>query len=347
MMEIDVHIDDFVPDDSGHVWQAHGSVHRAGCFIGWAAQVQYTRYSTSIETTLEPARDSTHWLIVTGDEPAHIRYCIEEALNQQLMRIKQWRSSVTFLTHQGQPINTWHDWPHEDGKWKAGRSAMELAKHWTGPQAVPTDVEALLALEFGTLHLTEGEPEKATRLPPKKSVGPRMHDLWLKGLLPDKRGITVCVEAKADESFGETVAKYETTATATLKNTPNSKSKIRLQLLKKMIWGDQIPANVDTLRYQLLSALTGTAIQTLEDKSDVGVLLVHVFETDQTLSSKRAENDSDLTHFLSTLTVEPTKSSTRKGHFLGRVSVQVPPDFGPDEQAHTVEIYVAKLTTSI
>jgi hypothetical protein len=222
-----------------------------------------------------------------------------------------------------------------------------LAKHWTGPQAVPTDVEALLALEFGTLHLTEGEPEKATRLPPKKSVGPRMHDLWLKGLLPDKRGITVCVEAKADESFGETVAKYETTATATLKNTPNSKSKIRLQLLKKMIWGDQIPANVDTLRYQLLSALTGTAIQTLEDKSDVGVLLVHVFETDQTLSSKRAENDSDLTHFLSTLTVEPTKSSTRKGHFLGRVSVQVPPDFGPDEQAHTVEIYVAKLTTSI
>jgi hypothetical protein len=253
---------------------------------------------------------------------------------------------MSILTHGDLTITRCTDWPHEDAKWKAGRSAMELAKHWTGTRVVPADVDELLTAEFGSVHLVLGQPEKATSLPPKRSRGPRMHDLWLKGSLADKRRITICVEAKADESFGETVAEYQTAAAAALRKSPNSKMLARLCILKNMIWGQNTPVNVTSLRYQLLSALTGTAIQTLMDKSDIGVLLIHVFDTDKTTAANRYKNDVELMDFLCTVTLRPSRSTTRKGHFFGRVTIIVPAD-SPNEKAHSVEIYVAKLTTTI
>ena len=254
---------------------------------------------------------------------------------------------MSILSHSGRPIAQMSNWPHEDDKWKVGRSAMELARHWTGPDMVPLDVRQLLEAEFGSIHVLEGQPEKATSLPPLHSRGPRMHDLWLKGRLDEDRQVTICVEAKADESFGETVAEYQRAAVAALKKSPNSKMKARLGLLQTMIWGQSLPGVISSLRYQLLSALTGTAIQTLTDQSAMGILLIHVFDTSATTAANRHRNTVELATFLSTLTITPSQTTTRKGHVLGRVKVTVPADFSPGGTAETVEVHVAKLTTVI
>lgn len=254
---------------------------------------------------------------------------------------------MLILSHSGTPITHLTQWPHRHGQWQAGRSAMELAKYWVaGAQMIPVELNALLEAEFGPIHLKRGEPEKATPLPPKGAHGPRMHDLWLKGSLEDERSLTICVEAKADESFGETVAEYQTAATKALRGSPKSKRQARLDILKSMIWGETPPINLASLRYQLLSALTGTAIQTQRDESDVGVLLIHVFDTDKTVAANRYKNEVEFTTFLNSLPLQPSTSTTRGGHVLGRVSVAVPAS-STEKNSSSVEIYIAKLTTTI
>ena len=60
------------------------------------------------------------------------------------------------------------------------------------------------------LKLFQGIPELVTSLP-ERGEG-RNHDLWLLGKT-ERESVTLCIEAKADEPFGdETVAEYRQTA---------------------------------------------------------------------------------------------------------------------------------------
>ena len=115
-------------------------------------------------------------------------------------------------TPQGQAITRWEEWtrPKRDYQWKEGRSAMELAKAWfsTGQLAVPQELTAILDREprLEGLVFQQAIPELVTRLP-ERGEG-RNHDLWLLGRT-NREQVTVCVEAKADESFGDnTVGGY-------------------------------------------------------------------------------------------------------------------------------------------
>jgi hypothetical protein len=115
-------------------------------------------------------------------------------------------------TPQGQAITRWEEWtrPKRDYHWKEGRSAMELAKAWfrRGQLAAPQEFNELLNTEprLSGLAFERAIPELVTRLP-ERGEG-RNHDLWLLGRT-SREQVTVCVEAKADESFGnDTVAGY-------------------------------------------------------------------------------------------------------------------------------------------
>ena len=108
--------------------------------------------------------------------------------------------------------NFWEDWerPKLDFHWKPGRSAMELAKSWFREErpSPPSEFTALLVSEprLQELKLLRGTPELVTALP-ERGEG-RNHDLALVGKTP-RESVTICIEAKADEPFGnETVREY-------------------------------------------------------------------------------------------------------------------------------------------
>ena len=67
--------------------------------------------------------------------------------------------------HDGQPIADWRSWtrPKAEYHWRAGRSAMELARAWfTSPVPIcPPEVKSLLESHPVTagVALTEGWPE--------------------------------------------------------------------------------------------------------------------------------------------------------------------------------------------
>ena len=262
---------------------------------------------------------------------------------------------VKLLDRNGCPITCLNEWPEPQKKdqWKSGRSAMELARFWTEtypPGTVPPPYRDLLNQKFPGIQFHEGRPELGTPLPPKGSRGPRMHDLhlwssWSGGVL------TVCVEGKADEPFGETICKEVKNGKVAKHANNRSKKPERVQELLNSVWGVTTPAPKQcALRYQLLYALVGTAIQTLRDqkkaKDGKGVLIVHVFETKPTNQKKLATNHQDLENFVRALpNVTIPASGIKPDCLYGPVTVTVPANFAPSGTPTLVSVYLAKLVT--
>jgi hypothetical protein len=96
-------------------------------------------------------------------------------------------SKLSLSGRDGRQITDWRSWtrPKAEYHWRAGRSAMELARSWfTSPVPVcPPEVRSLLKSQPETagLVLIEGWPEFATALP-ERGEG-RNHDLLLWGSL--------------------------------------------------------------------------------------------------------------------------------------------------------------------
>ena len=235
---------------------------------------------------------------------------------------------------------------------------MELARYWTETHScgtVPPDYLELLALGFPGIDFHEGRPEYSTSLPPQESRGPRVHDLhlwgtWLSGSL------TVCVEAKADELFDETISQYKINAEQELESNPRSRQKERLEDLLDSVWGVRKPTETQSsLRYQLLHALVGTAIQALIDisvagnaSSGTGVLLIHVFETDKTERQKLEKNQRDLERFVYALpAITIPETGIAPGCLYGPAKVSVPADFIPLGCSAIVDVHLGKLVTTL
>jgi hypothetical protein len=110
-------------------------------------------------------------------------------------------------------VDEWRDHagPASAEHWKDGRSAKELAKAWIKGDGIAALVR-LLDTESQTAGLVI-EQAVAEAQVAFDSCGKRNHDLLIKGRVA--RGpIVIGLEAKADETFGETVEAYEAKATA-------------------------------------------------------------------------------------------------------------------------------------
>jgi hypothetical protein len=120
-------------------------------------------------------------------------------------------SEFIITGRDGDQLTDWRAWtrPKKDYQWRAGRSAMELARAWfVSPTPVcPREIADLLASHprAAGLLLVEGIPEHVTSLP-ERGEG-RNHDLLLYGH-GESGTIVISVEAKVDESFGETIGTY-------------------------------------------------------------------------------------------------------------------------------------------
>lgn len=222
----------------------------------------------------------------------------------------------------GTPITRWEEWtrPKRDYQWKEGRSAMELAKSWfrNGTPAPPQELLDLLNSHDRTkeIRFASGSPEKVTRLP-ERGEG-RNHDLALIGYT-DAEQVTVCIEAKADEPFGsDSVLDYYNKAMKKRTSGISTRAPERIEALLAMVdpgvsvyesrWKD--------IRYQLITALCGTILQTIEDASSLGVLVIHEFRTSLTDERKMHDNHQEVGKFFKNIETIRCDAGILLGHFL-------------------------------
>jgi hypothetical protein len=182
---------------------------------------------------------------------------------------------------------------------------MELAKAWFSHNAptVPPEVESILLSNprLVGLKLTRAIPELVTPLP-ERGEG-RNHDLWILGKT-SREQVTICIEAKADEAFGNhTVAEYRNLALRRREQGISTRAPERIEALLKMVGGD--PPVWDSVRYQLLTAICGTILQAQKDGSDLAVFLVHEFRTPLTSEENLSRNKKDFELFVAALGLEP------------------------------------------
>ena len=149
--------------------------------------------------------------------------------------------------------------------------------------------------------MTEGWPEYVTALP-EKGDG-RNHDLLLLGCRDDC-GIVVSVEAKVDEPFGDRLGDYWHRALRARQSEEPTRLPERMEALVSMVFGSGASPDLKpwaSLRYQLLTAVAGTAIEAAKREVDIAVLVIHEFLTHSADAAKVADNAQDLSDFASVL----------------------------------------------
>lgn len=241
--------------------------------------------------------------------------------------------------------------------WKAGRSAYELGRAWiaNGEPAVPAELEQLLeshAATRGTV-IIKGWTERETALPPPGSRGPRCHDL---ALLAEQAGrhVTICIEAKADEPFGGTVAEEFQKAG----RRAGSRFPERLDWLSRSLLclpaindGDRTIVSdlIRALPYQLLAALAGTLVEAAVQGNIMAVFVVHEFRTALTTDEKMERNARELDAFLRLLIRQngPSDDSLalRHGQLVGPLPFTRSIVEGSSTMPYDIPLLVGKIRT--
>jgi hypothetical protein len=227
-------------------------------------------------------------------------------------------SELQIIGPGGTSISTVDEWfahaPPKRGivQWKDRRSAKELARAWvgTGTPIQPTVIAEALDAQPETRGYVAGRgfPEHKTVLD-ELAGETRNHDLLLVGEAGGRKTV-VGVEAKADETFGETIGIY----LGKVAGRQGSKAPARIRSLVQAIFGaDQllpdgsVGSPISSLRYQLLHATAATVIEARAHGAVQAVLLVHQFLSASTEGSagtdpaKVAHNDEDLHSFVAAL----------------------------------------------
>jgi hypothetical protein len=176
---------------------------------------------------------------------------------------------------------------------------MELARTWfTSAEPVcPPEIKALLATHSTTSRLREfrGRPEHVTGL--SQSGGGRNHDLLLESTGSDGLPVILSIEAKVDETFGPRVGMYWKRKQADKK----SGLPFRIEWLLRMLFGPEAhPAEKPwtDLRYQLLTAVAGLAVEAANASAYIGVLVIHELHTSEANEKRLAQNAADLSAFM-------------------------------------------------
>jgi hypothetical protein len=243
------------------------------------------------------------------------------------------------------PILSLADWethapPKSPGQWVDGRSAMEVARAWLeSHDDMPPEVCAALRAhrDFGPVLTWDAEPEAKLRFD-SFSGEPRNSDLAV--IVSDAHGkYVLAVEAKADEPYGEIMAKAMMAAQKRMSANPRSKGVTRIQNLMAGLFPETVVGAIadDKLRYQLLTATAGALAEAQRRDMSRAVLLVHEFLTSRTTDSRHQRNSLDLQAFLNRLSGERIEH-VKEGHLHGPYATAFAPD---------VRLYVGKITRSL
>jgi hypothetical protein len=253
------------------------------------------------------------------------------------------------ITKDGRAITSLPDWekyagPKSKGHWVDERSAKEGARAWlAGGEEMPPEVSALLLnhSRFGAVREWKAEPEAKLRFDDFPGE-PRNSDLAVQ-VRDDTGHYLIAVEAKADESYGETVAQTIAAAKARLAVNPRSNGLNRLQQLREALFGNGATADDDLLglRYQLLTASAGTLCEAERRRNGRAVLLVQEFVTNKTHDNNHLRNAVDLLSFMNAL--KPgVASELHSGKLYGPFTVP-----GGKLLKVIPEFYIAKVTRDL
>jgi hypothetical protein len=196
-------------------------------------------------------------------------------------------------------LDTWFDLagPKSRRQWKDERSAKESARAWLSALPnLPSEVSETIVghRDFSEILQWTAEPEAVVRFDPFRGE-PANLDVLVRG--EDANGpVLVAVEAKADETFGGTVAETVARATERLDSNPRSKGMLRIERLVRGLFGldpEEI-ASILRLRYQLLTATAAALADSARTGSPRAVVFIHEFVTPlttddlQDLSARRS-----------------------------------------------------------
>jgi len=271
--------------------------------------------------------------------------------------------TVEMEGYAGKPIHSLSDWeeyampPDRKRKhWTPGRSACELGRVWTanGEPETPIELTQLLNSHDATRGtvIRKGVTECETRLPPVRN-GPRCHDLVL---LAEQRHstATICIEAKADEPFGGTVAEELQKA----RKRPFTKFPERLDWLTRSLLG--LPAFSDEghstlsnqirgLPYQLFAAIAGTLLEAQFRRSTKAVLVIHEFRTEKTEDEKIEHNARELESFLRFVLKQNGATDDNfklhYGQLIGPLPLLERAFRGVSKMPHDIPLFVGKVRT--
>lgn len=231
-----------------------------------------------------------------------------------------------------------------DRQWVEGRSAVESAWAWLQAGGrLPAEIDAALTNhpDFGVVQQWDAQPE--VQLPFDSFSGePRNADMLV--LCRDAHGqYLIAVEAKADESFSETVAKNLAAAAERKKKTPASKGEERTRQLLEAFFGANAAgrSDVGTLRYQLLTACAGAVCEAERRKLPRALMLVHEFRTWKTFDKNLQRNATDLSSFVNCLS-GGNVTTVRDGEVVGPFEVHGAPLFN-----RSVALYVGKASRTV
>jgi hypothetical protein len=175
--------------------------------------------------------------------------------------------------------------------WKEGRSAFSLADFVINKNG-KQKISELVADQIGENYTLDiAKPEFEARF--DKYGHGREHDLGIFGKTESGKKIFVGVEAKVDESFGDTIASaYHKVKAKELNDLPTNAPK-RIEKLLNFNF-KSIKASDFNLRYQLLFSTAGTLCM----DADIHILLILVFKTKDYDNKKGVVNYKDLQAFL-------------------------------------------------
>jgi hypothetical protein len=281
-------------------------------------------------------------------------------------------ASLPIQNNEGASIRSFNDWatyalPPQRKKlhWKQGRSAWELGRIWTegGEPGVPRQLAQLLESHEGTRRIVilSGITERETPLP-FGDRGPRCHDL---ALVAEQGGhlVTICIEGKADESFGGTVAQELRRAKKRAAERQGGQTRFpeRLDWLTHSLLGRRafedgqlrVPAEVVAdLPYQLLPAIAGTLLEAEDRKASRAVFVVHEFRTKKTNDANLDANADALNRFLRIFLSANGASiggnfELRCGQLVGPISVTDRHVGGTRKVPRAISLFVGKIRTDL
>ncbi|MFC2007641.1 DUF6946 family protein [Chloroflexota bacterium] len=171
------------------------------------------------------------------------------------------------------PTNTPEDWKSlladPDKHWKTGYSAKALAYCWQEAAGFPVEVNKVFknssSAVFKDIEMLLAFPEYKVPLSGGRRAS--QNDIFILAKGNDQM-ISIAVEGKVDESFGEVIGGWK------LKDGGGKKD--RLQFLCEML---QLEMNkIDHIRYQLLHRTASAVIEAKKFNARNALMLVHAFE---------------------------------------------------------------------
>ena len=171
------------------------------------------------------------------------------------------------------PANSPEDWKQlladPDKQWKTGYSAKALAYCWQEADGFPAVIKRVFKNSsiavFKDIEMLLALPEYKVSLPGGRKASQNDIFILAKG---NGQLISITVEGKVDEPFGELVADW--------KLHDMGGKKVRLKFLCEVL---RLEMNkVNHIRYQLLHRTASAAIEAMKFKAENALMLVHAFK---------------------------------------------------------------------